>query len=250
MGKKRIKRFLTVYTVSYGTSYLSSGTTHTVTGSYFSRGDAIRECADLILDKLEVFPQMRTSFLEGKNNFAKEALESSSAEEKDIAGFFKNNLVVGLDMPRKVRSALRPYLIEVLGENSCYVMKRFSSSQKDELSEIRFDIDENDVECKSGMELWTCVTSGVDHEEHDPEWEQAYPEVFLSEGDAVDCAMKDIWACLDGNDKASAIMQEAADKLESDGFFEYELDDSKTRRWDVWMTPVDIGHGSGKVQRP
>jgi hypothetical protein len=34
------------------------------------------------------------------------------------------------------------------------------------------------------------------------------------------------------------------------GYYEFELNDSTSRRWDIWSTPIDIGQGSGKIQRP
>lgn len=35
----------------------------------------------------------------------------------------------------------------------------------------------------------------------------------------------------------------------NDGHFEFYLNDSKIRIWDIWSTPIDIGQGCGKIQR-
>lgn len=254
MEKKRIKRFLTVYTVSYGTSYLSSGTTHVVTGSYFRRGDAIRECAALLLEKLGVYPEIRTSFLDDKNHEAEKALKEAGVKEDDVESFFGkgHSNVVGLEMPESVEKALMPYVKDVIGSDSCYRVKRFSFGQKDDLVEMTFDVDESDVESVDVLQAWTCITTGIDDEDHDPEFEGAYPQVFLCKDDAVNCAIDDLVQCLDGYEphEKRTILAEAREMIAEHGHFEFDLNDSHQLRWYIWSTPVGIGQGSGKSRRP
>lgn len=248
MSEKKKKKFLTVYTVSYTENSIDFGMEHNVIGSYLSRGDAIRECAGLILEKLESLPLMRNSFLLGKGDKTKEVVEllkKSGVPRDDIASFFGDGIIKGRPMPESISGALRPYLKDVLGGESFYGVKRLG------LYEIRFDIDENDVECADGLQLWTCITSGADSDRHDQEFEQPFPEVFLSEEEAIECALEDLRQCLDGygREQKTEILCEARDKLENDGYYEFDLNDSTSRRWDIWNTPIDIGQGSGKIQR-
>ncbi len=115
----------------------------------------------------------------------------------------------------------------------------------------RFDVDENDVECDDGLHLWTCITSGRDYEDGDPEWEQAFPEVFLNEEDAVNCALNDLLSCMDGyeDEEKDKELQDARDSIEKRGYYEFKLNDMKSRRWDVWSTPLDIGGGRAHIMR-
>ena len=251
MHKKK-KKFLTVYTVSYGKYCLRTGMTHTVVGSFLSRGDAIRECSKLLLDKLSVYPEARVSFLRNKD--ADSALKKANVDADLIESFFgmAHSNVVGLEMPRAIEEALMPYVSDVIGSDSCYMVKCFSFSQRDDMVALSFDVDESDMESRDGIQLWTCITSGEDSDGHDPEFEQPFPEVFFSEEEAMECALEDLRQCLDGYERAqkTEILCEARDQLEKDGYYEFELNDSTSRRWDIWSTPIDIGQGSGKIQRP
>lgn len=236
MGK--VKSFLTVYTVTQSELY-QDGVVHCTAGSWLRRGDAIRECADLIIKHLENCPHMRIAASEeadmGEKNSMKEALlEKVDADE--IGRFFDD----GMEISTKLRKALRSYLVDVIGGAGYFVCANHS-----------FDVDENDVECSEGLQLWTCIRSGIDSEQHDPEFEQAYPEVFLSRQAAVGCMVDDLKTFLGGYEpqEEKAILAEAKERIAEHGHFEFDLNDQKQCRWDIWSTPLDIGQGSGKIQR-
>ena len=93
------------------------------------------------------------------------------------------------------------------------------------------------------MEAWTCVTSG-ETDEHDEDFETAFPEVFLSEAEAVKCALDDLGRSLkDNGEKPSSvkkILEKAEKSLSRCGVFQYEVFGGAVRRWDIWHTPVGL----------
>lgn len=226
------KKFLTVYTVSSVDEYNNS-LCHNVVGSYLYRGDAIRECVDLVLNHLENSQEQREWFTDGDFGGM---LEDASIYLGDAWSAFEKRRSVDKDdkVSWNVLDMAREYISDLIGSDGCFY-----------LGNVRFDVDENDVECKDGLQLWTCITSGRDDENHDPEFEQAFPEVFLSEGDAVDCAINNLKSYLEGYSKEEiqTIVNEATDRINEHGHFEFDLNDSKTRIWDVWSTPMDMGQG-------
>jgi hypothetical protein len=243
MGKN-IKRFLTVYTVSVSDSAPEWPTGHLVAGSFLSRGKAIRYCADYVLQRIETIPEMRC--IAEKDEVLSGALLNAGLSDDDISNEFNQGTKVCFELSRRVRNILRPVIVDKIGGDGCFILKAGCGRY-----EYRFDVDENDVVGKGGIQLWTCVTTGHDSPQHDPEWEQAFPEVFMSSRDAVDCAINDLLSCLDGYEEQDKkdIVAEAREALDEEGWYEFELNDSTSRRWDVWSTPLDIGQGSGKIQR-
>ena len=237
MDKKR-KKFLTVYTVS-SCEYYNDSMFHDVSGSYLHRGDAIRECADRVLVALENSQRYRELFTCGEFG---EMLKKASIDVCDACRALENRNSLKKD-DKVLQKALRmatDYISDLIGSDGCIF-----------LDYLRFDVDENDVECGDGLQMWTCITSGRDDEDHDTEFEQAFPEVFLSEDAAVECAIDDLKSCLEGYSKEEvrAIVNEARERIAENGHFEFDLNDSKQRIWDIWSTPIDIGQGSGKIQR-
>ena len=241
---KRIKRFLTVYTASVTTNEPDWPISHLVLGSYLSRGDAIRKCADYVIEQMALLGQVR--LLAGHDDRIVDALKDYGMSDDGIAGLPIDRKMCGWEIPDGPRKVIEEVIVDVLGGDSCFILK----SQTGAL-EFRYDVDENDVEGSEGLQLWTCITSGYDGESHDPEWEQAYPEAFLNEKDAIRCVLEDLMQCLEGYSKEDkkAIFNEAHDRIVEDGHFEFDLNDRKQRIWDVWSTPIDIGQGSGKIQR-
>jgi hypothetical protein len=237
MVKKKTKKFLTVYTASYTWIHKRYGACHNVIGSYARRGDAIRELVDSMMHQLNSTPELREALLNDRNHGSSisKIVQLDDAIEDRISD--------------KCEAALREYFRDELGGQGCYLIEAEGSNQ-----DYRFDIDENDVEAKGGLQLWTCITSGYDDVNHDPEWEQPFPEVFLEEEDALECAMQDLKDTLQlddrpfGND-AEVILAEARESLENDGYYEYRISDLMSRRWDIWSTPLDIGQGANHTQR-
>ena len=63
MGKGKKKRFLTVYTTSCTERGPNGIYCHTVSGTFLTRGDAIRECAKNIMFTVGSRPDMRSLFV-------------------------------------------------------------------------------------------------------------------------------------------------------------------------------------------
>lgn len=235
---KRNKVFLTVYTVSEHVLVENGTIAHDCLGSFIYRGDAIKELTDHIIDQMEDSLKLRRIAIEDTDHEIKDKLVDAGVSDELIDRFFDNPFVDYFE--DKIREVLVEYISDVLGSESCYV-----------IGDSRYDIDENDVECRDGLKLWTCITSGRDDECHDREFEDPFPEVFFFEKDAVDCAIRDLKSYLGGYSKKAIqnIVNSAKDRIKKDGHFEFYLNDSKTRIWDIWSTPIDIGQGCGKIQR-
>ena len=242
MGKGKKKRFLTVYTTSCTERGPNGIECHTVSGTFLTRGDAIRECAKNIMFTVGSRPDMRSLFV--RDERVRKALRDGGMTDEMIDNLTDDSMKDEDAIMDKAAASLKELLVDIIGGQSCMT---FGS----DLVEFRFDVDENDVVCADGLQLWTCITSGTDSDRHDPEFEQPVPEVFFSDEEAMECAMEDLRQCLDGygREQKTAILCEARDQLENDGYYEFDLNDSKSRRWDIWSTPIDIGQGSGKIQR-
>ena len=241
MSKK--KKFLTVYTASSTEKGPKGIECHTISGTFLYRGDAIRECAKDVMFTVASRPDMRRLFVQ--DGRVRKALKDGGMSD-DMIDNLEDDSMKGEDcILDKAATNLKELLVDIIGGECCIT---FGS----DLLEFRFDVDENDVVCDDGLRLWTCIKSGTDSDGHDPEFEQPFPEVFLSDEEAMECALEDLCQCLDGYERAqkTEILCEARDKLENDGYYEFDLNDSTSRRWDIWSTPIDIGQGSGKIQRP
>ena len=245
MPKKRMKRFLTIYTATAVNTEPKWPMSQLLIGSFIYRGDAIRECAEYAVQLIETRPEVRE--LASRDKRIVDAIKKTGMSEDDIDNMlYCRDKDVGWSIPSGARRAVKDVIVDEIGGEDVFIL-----ASDDGGREYRFDVDENDVVCKDGLRLWTCVTTGIDSFEHDPEWEQAYPEVFLTEKDAVQCAIDDLKMCMDGYD-SRRIKEEIADAKESFkdcGWYKFDLNDEKSRRWDIWSTPIDIGTGSGRIQR-
>lgn len=246
--RKKTKKFLTVYTVAMTESSPKRCLCHNTIGSYLSRDDAIRELADYILERLELIPALRGAFFDGHHGdeLRRLAIKGGLTSE-ECDGLFCDNKVCGLAIPDGVKKAIRPYLIDCIGGDGCYIIGGVYVNSP----EFRFDIDENDIECRDGLQLWTCIRYGRDDENHDPEFENAFPEVFLSEDNAIRRVIGDLREFLKGStvEEIKSILSDAKESIIDRGHFEFALNDTHTVYWDVWSTPLDIGQGSGKIRR-
>lgn len=242
MPKRRKKRFLTVYTTSSTERGPKGIECHTASGTFLARGDAIRECARDIMFTVGARPDMRSLFV--RDERVRKALRDGGMTDEMIDNLADDSMEDEDAIMDKAAAGLKELLVDIIGGQSCMT---FGS----DLVEFRFDVDENDVVCSDGLQLWTCITSGTDSDRHDQEFEQPFPEVFLSEEEAMECALEDLRQCLDGYGRSqkTEILCEARDKLENDGYYKFDLNDSTSRRWDIWSTPIDIGQGARKIQR-
>ena len=248
MAKVKQKRppFATVYTVS-SIDDRDDPMAFYVIGSYISRGDAIRECANYILQCMERRPDLRKAVYFDKNHSDLKKMLSENFElewVERVLTYDDDEFSWDEDAGRKdLKEFLFDYMVDELGGQSCYYI--YSELGDEGLCEFNFDVSENDVEGRH--DAWTCITSG-DSDDDDEEFEQPFPEVFLSEKEAVKCAIDDLKGYLNDADPKyiKDILKEARASFRRYGKYSYELNDSKVRRWDIWYTPITL---SGKLSQ-
>ena len=263
---KKTKRFLTVYTASFSSVEPDWPLANLLLGTFLRRGDAIKECAEYAVEEIERRERVRN--VASQDDRVVDALKGIGMSGEEIEELF--DVQGDWSIPEKPREAICSLISDIIGGHGCFILQsgcgRF---------EFRFDVDESAVEGNGGLRLWTCITSGIDDSRQDPEWEQAYkarrwerlsgtddgchdaeweqafPEVFLTEKDAVHCALDGIMQCLDGYSlkEKKSIIAEAKNRIAEYGHFEFDLNDHKQRRVDVWSTPLDIGGGASNAQR-
>lgn len=158
---------MTVYTVSSRDDHPKLGVGRCTIGSFTTRGRALDECVDYIMERLQVGDDLAFCMANDENNpGAKEFFSGCSGRSGDW------------HVKRGKAEALRSFLRDTLGINGCYLA--YLDAGMGGL-EFRFDIDENDVE----GELWHTVTWG-DSDREDPEFTTPWPEAFTSEETAVE----------------------------------------------------------------
>lgn len=215
--KKTEDKRLTVYTVSLTETRGGRVTDHLALGSWLQRGNALDEASQEMLDRIRDDPWAFRTLLADKEH-----------------GRILDNAMDDDELKEGIR--------DELGESSCFCIS-------DESMSFRIDVDENDVESLSGLETWVCVTSGVDLEGHNPEFEDAYPEVFLSHEAAIDCALRDLKLSMKGRKGVKNVLAVAKAVLERDGKYSMMVGMLKLRRYDVWRVPINLGQGAGKTAR-
>lgn len=215
--KKTEDKGLTVYTASLTEARGGKVTHHLTLGSWLQRGNALDTASQEMLDMIRNDPGVFRTLLGDK-------------EHSHIA-----DNVTDYD---KLKAGIR----DELGEDSCFCVSDGSMS-------FRMDVDENEVESLTGLETWVCVTSGIDLDDHDPEFEDPYPEVFLSSEAAIDCALRDIKRNIERGKGVKKVLAEAKAKLECDGKYSMMVGMLKLRRYDVWRAPISLGQGARKTAR-
>jgi len=236
-------------------------------GTFLSVGKAITECADYIIDRLDVRDDIRMALYYDENHkglreILEMAAERAGAEnpEETVRSLFvyspsdadsKGNAsgaeLEPLIFPRYsvpwemndvtlyVRSALKKYIIRELSDQFVYIARKGDNV-------FRFEIFENEIE--GTATLWTCVTSGSS-DSGDEEFEQKFPKLHLTKESAVKNALDDLGdlLVLCGSDerRRSDVIRSARENLSKFGWFRYHIDDKKVRRWDIWRTPIKMG---------
>ena len=242
--KKKGPPFLTVYTVSSIDDKALDPMDSCTSGSFVRRGDAIRECANYILERMELRQDIRAAVYLDENHKLKEALAKEFEVEwveRVLLGDDDNFSWEENESYRDLKKFLFDHFVDELGGQSCYYV---DATLPDEgTCKFCFDVTENDVE--GTMDAWTCVTSGRTDNE-DEQFEQAFPEIFLSKKEAFKCAIEDLKQYLEDADEkyVKDILKDAKDNLRKFGKFCYELNDSAMRRWDIWYTPITL---SGEI---
>ena len=155
---------MTVWTVSSHDDHPKFGTDSCTIGSYTTRGRALDECVQYILDRLELRDDLARCMAEDENH-------------PEASKFFVERKVKRLGWAYKVRrgreAELREFIRDELGSQGCYYVYAHDTS-------FHFDVDENDVE----GEVWRTVTWG-DSDGEDPEFTTPWPEEFTSEEKAI-----------------------------------------------------------------
>lgn len=216
MKKTKNDKYLTAYTVSLTEARDGRITQHLVLGSWTQRGNALDTASQEMLAMIRNDPKVFNTLLGDK-------------EHSHIA----NDVTYD-----KLKAAIR----DELGESSCFCVSDGSMS-------FRMDVDENDVESLTGLETWVCITSGVDLDDHDPEFEDPYPEVFLSSKAAIDCALRDIKLNMERRKGVKKVLAEAKVILERDGKYSMTVGMRKARHYDIWRAPISLGQGADKTSR-
>ena len=244
--KKNTVPRTTIYTVSSIDDTVDDPMDFDVIGSYVSRGAAIRECANYILDRMQWRPDIRDAVLYDENHrnlldALKEQFNMEWVERvlsyPDTDFSWEEN-----ESYQDLRQFLFDYFVDEIGGQACYII--YSSTY----GTFRFDVTENDVEGVG--DAWTCITSGKSDND-DEEFEQPFPEVFLSHAEALKCALDDLAGYLDGTGPRhiQTILKDARLELTRHGNFSYELDGcGAVRRWDIWYTPIPLAGEIAHIQ--
>ena len=132
-----------------------------IAGSYTTRGRALDECVDYIMERIGNREDIAWSMAHDENH-------------PEAAKFFSERKKDGLTVVRKgCVGKLRVLLRDYLGGDGCYYVYDGASSW-------HFDVDENDVE----GELWHTVTWG-DSDCEDPTFTTPWTNAFTSQKTAV-----------------------------------------------------------------
>lgn len=200
---------MTVYTVSSNDSVPKFDTNFNIVGSYTTRGRALDECVQYILDRLQTRDDLAYCMAHDENHPEAEEFFSKRKTEDDW----------GFVVKRGKREALREHIRDELAGQGCYYA--YCQYGGDDYS-FHFDVDENDVE----GELWHTVTWG-DSDCEDPEFTTPYPETFTSQETAVETFIgyvKDLYKehCMKWSDE---FIRSVRKSLVEDGKVQVDLND-------------------------
>ena len=152
---------MTVYTVSSLDNKEYEQAECTVVGSYTTRGRALDECVDYVMERLETRDDLAWSMAHDENH-------------PEAAKLFSESRRLGRHVVRRgCVGKLRAFLRDELGGSGCYYVYDGSDVW-------HFDVEEKDVE----GDLWHTVTWG-DSDCEDPEFTTPWPETFVSEEKAI-----------------------------------------------------------------
>lgn len=152
---------MTVYTVTSTDDIEREPLAMCVAGSYTTRGQALDEGAQYVMERLQIRADLAWSMAHDQNH-------------PEAAKFFSERRKDGCTAVRKgCLGKLREFIRDELGGQGCYYVY-------DGRDSWHFDVDEVDLE----GQLWTTVTWG-DSDTEDPEFTTPFPETFVSEDDAI-----------------------------------------------------------------
>lgn len=197
---------MTIWTVSSHDDHPKFGTDSCTIGSYTTRGRALDECVDYIMERLELRDDLARCMAEDENH-------------PEASEFFVERKVKKLGWAYRVRrgreTELREFLRDELGSQGRYYVYAHDTS-------FHFDVDENDVE----GDLWHTVTWGGSDNE-DPEFTTPWPEDFTSQETAVETFVgyvKDLYRehCMKWSDE---FIRNVRKSLVEDGKVQVDLND-------------------------
>jgi len=253
-----------VYVVSSGDATPDYAETN-IMGVFTSRGDAIRECAEYIMDRLDIRDDIRYALTHNENDKGLRELmhKDTGVPVEDIDRIFSFGgkpeaaLIDQVsrypeEIPEELYRWLNAYLEDMIGGDGGYhIMCTDDYGVLGGPMWFDFDVTEN---CVSGdIDQWTCVTSGEDgNDAPDFEFEEPFPEVFPTYVDAAACALNQIEDIVEegyAKDESLTLFNvkiKAAKELAVNGWFEIEMKNNRKRRWDIWHTPVSIKKGTSR----
>ena len=199
---------MTVYTVSSCDEHPKFGDNRCTIGSYTTRGKALDECVDYIMERLRVRDDLAFCMANDENH--PEAKEFFSGRDSRSDNW---------RVKRGKATALEEYLRDKLAGDGCYYACLDAGMG---WISFHFDVDENDVE----GDLWHTVTWG-DSDCEDPEFTTPYPEAFTSQETAVETFVgyvKDLYKehCMKWSDE---LVRTIKASLKDDGKVQVDLND-------------------------
>ena len=202
---------MTVYTVSSTDDLMSEPISTLVAGTYTTRGRAIDECVDYIMERLENRQEFAWAMLNDENH-------------PDARKFLLERKDGTIGVRKDCLNKLKGFIRDELGGTGCYYVY-------DGCDRVwRFDVNENDI-CG---DAWSLVTWG-DSDVEDPDFTTPFPELFTDEDKAVANAVKYAKDLMDSHGyKASerdSIAKFVGEDLKANGQARLDLDDGAAVHW-------------------
>ena len=199
---------MTVYTVSSYDDHPKFGDNRCTIGSYTTRGKALDECVDYIMERLRVRDDLAFCMANDENHPEAKEFFSGHSDRSD-----------NWRVKRGKVTALREFLRDRLGSDGYYYACLDAGMG---WISFHFDVDENDVE----GELWHTVTWG-DSDCEDPNFTTPWPEAFTSRETAVETFVgyvKDLYKehCMKWSDE---FIRTVKASLKDDGKVQVDLND-------------------------
>ena len=194
---------MTIYTVVSCDDLAREILDRHVRGSYTTRGRAIDECVDYIMERLGVRDDLAWSMANDENH-------------PEAGGFFSRRRKDGVTVVRRgCKGRLKKLLRDELDDRECYYVHDGTNSWY-------FDVVENGVE----GELWHTVTWG-DSDCEDPEFTTPWPESFTSSHAAVEAFVNYVKGLYRDNhmELSDELVRETRNSLTENGRAQVDLHD-------------------------
>ena len=202
---------MTVYTVSSTDDLMSEPISTLVAGTYTTRGRAIDECVDYIMERLENRQEFAWAMLNDENH-------------PDARKFLLERKDGTIGVRKGCLNKLKGFIRDELGGTGCYYVY-------DGCDRVwHFDVNENDI-CG---DAWSLVTWGSSDVEA-PDFTTSFLELFTYKDKAVASAVKYAKDLMDSHGyKASerdSIAKFVGEDLKANGQARLDLDDGAAVHW-------------------